>query len=316
MGIKNFFKFIEKYSPESIKNTKIIDYKNKVIGIDANLMLYKIIFAIRANGYDLKNNNIIITHVHTLLLKLLAFKKYNIKPIFVYDNAPPELKYNTLEERDELKKKIINKYKDDTTDKGKRIYYYVKSNITEKEIEECKLLIDIFGFVNIQAEQEADAQLADMYKSGLIDVIISDDMDILLFGGGTLVKNFSISEKETMKEIDLEIILKTLKLSKKMLIDLGILMGSDYCDNNGMSYNKAYKLIKKYDSLKKIPKDVFNYDCSGAQEYFKEPLVLHIEEVMSNEKINKKKLKNYLLKFNFGDNYIDKLMEKINLMEK
>ena len=57
MGIKNLMKLIRKYASESIKKTKIDEYKDKIIGIDTNLMLYKLIYGIRTNGYDIKNNN-------------------------------------------------------------------------------------------------------------------------------------------------------------------------------------------------------------------------------------------------------------------
>ena len=49
MGIKNFMKITQKYSPKSIIYTKITDYKNKIMAIDANLMIYKMIFGIRKN---------------------------------------------------------------------------------------------------------------------------------------------------------------------------------------------------------------------------------------------------------------------------
>ena len=78
MGIKNFFKVVRKYAPSAIKQTNITKYAGKKIGIDANLMLYKLIFAIRKHGYDLKNDGVITTHIHTTLLKLIAFKRYGI----------------------------------------------------------------------------------------------------------------------------------------------------------------------------------------------------------------------------------------------
>ena len=76
MGIKFLIKIIEKYSPEAITYTKINNYNNHILAIDANLLIYKMIYAIRKQGYDLKNGNKIVTHIHALLLKLFGFKKY------------------------------------------------------------------------------------------------------------------------------------------------------------------------------------------------------------------------------------------------
>ena len=89
MGVKNLMKLLEKKVPGSISYKKITDYKNKKFGVDANLLIYKIVFAIRKNGYDLKKGDIITTHIHGFLQKLIAFKKYNIKTIFVFDSYFP-----------------------------------------------------------------------------------------------------------------------------------------------------------------------------------------------------------------------------------
>ena len=55
MGIKNFYKFLQKYSLESFINRKICDYSGKILGIDANLLLYS--FLKRNMNYVLKINN-------------------------------------------------------------------------------------------------------------------------------------------------------------------------------------------------------------------------------------------------------------------
>jgi flap endonuclease-1 len=312
MGIKNLYQFIQKYAPNSIKLNKIDKYQNKTIGIDANLMLYKLIYGIRAQGYDLQNNNIIITHIHSLLLKLIAFKKYNITPIFVYDNMPPEIKYKTLDDRKKIKKKLVEKYKDSITDRGKRILYYIKSDITQKEIEDCKKLIDIFGYVSIDAKEEADAQLAYLYREKIIDYIASDDLDILVFGGNKIIKKFSIAKSKNNIEIDLDKLLEESKLTKNQLIDMSILMGSDYCDNKPMSFNKAYKIIKEYKTLNNIPKEIFNYNYEKAKKYFKNPPVYKIEKITCSGKINKEKLIKFLEEFKFSQEYIDKYISKLN----
>ena len=85
MGIKNFTKILTKYASSSITFKKFSNYKNKSIGIDANLFIYQLVYAIRKNGYDIMNENIKVTHIFTLLKKLVAFKNNNINAIFVFD---------------------------------------------------------------------------------------------------------------------------------------------------------------------------------------------------------------------------------------
>jgi flap endonuclease-1 len=134
MGIKNLMKIIQKYAPNSIKYTKISDYKNKIIAIDGNLMLYKNIFAIRLNGYDLKNDEIVVTHLHSLLLKFQGFVRYNIIPVFVFDGMPPKIKENTMKQRTEFQNFMKMKYYKAVTQDEKKKYYFMKSDIKKYKI--------------------------------------------------------------------------------------------------------------------------------------------------------------------------------------
>lgn len=310
MGVKNLIKFIKKYSPDAINYTNIINYKNKTIGIDANLLLYKLIYAIRANGYDLTNGDIIITHIHALLLKLLAFKYYNINAVFVFDSLAPEIKYYTLEERKKTRQKLINKYKKSMTDKGKRIFYYIKSDITLQEINDCRELINIFDYTIIDAKEEADAQLVQLYKANLIDFIASDDMDILLFGGEILLKNFSVAKNKKIQEINLKKLLESADISQDQLIKIGILMGTDYCDIKNISPSKAYHLVKEYKHDDYFIPSI-GYKCEPAFNYFKDPPVFEIDQIIVNNNIKSRDLINFLKRFNFSTKYINKIFEKI-----
>lgn len=326
MGIKNLYKFIEKYASDAIKLTKITDYKNTTIGIDFNLMIYKLIYSLRKNGYDLinysssissesvqENNNRIhqyndkkiVTHIHTLLLKFIKFKKYNIIPVFVFDGKAPSIKFKELYKRKKSWEKLSQKYKHAATDAEKKKYFYTKADITEEEINDCKKLISIFGYPLIESIEEADGQLAQLSKTNLIQYIASDDMDILLFGGDILLKKFSVAENKKIQEINLENLKKILGFSQSDLIKLGVLLGSDYCDNSPISINKAYKIIKN------IEENNIETQCEQAIKYFKKPVIKNIKKI-DLKQINIEELKIYLKKFYFKDEYIDKIISKFN----
>lgn len=303
MGVKNLMKFIKKFAPSAIEYKTIKVYRNTIMGIDANLLIYKLVYAIRARGYDLNNRNLIVTHIHSLLLKFYGFKKYNITPIFVFDSSFPSIKYKTIEEREKIRQKLINKYKGSKTKKGKRIYYYIKSDITSQEINQCRELMKIFGYMVIDAKEEADAQLVELYKSSLIQYIVSDDMDILPFGGGRLLKKFSIAEKKLIQEINLNTILKEAKISMDQFIEISVLLGTDYCDNKPMAPNKAYNLIKNKEHNVAI-------ECGAAIKYFKNPPVKKIVKIENKKHIMKDQLTTFLKKFNYRDAYIDKILTR------
>jgi len=299
MGIKNLMKLIDKYSPNSIVNTKITDYNDTILGIDSSLMIYKLIYAIRKNGYDIKNNDIIVTHIHAMLQKLLSFHKHNIFGVFVFDNKPHQMKENTLNKRD--KQNIINKQKYELDNER---FFYLKTDISNKEIQECKELIDIFGYQCIDAFEEADSQLAYMSKMNIIDAIVSDDMDILTFGGKFLLKNFSVSDKEYIQEISLDILLKDLNITYDQFIDLCILLGCDYCENiKGIGPVKVFNMIKGDDKI-----TINNFH--QVKQYFLD--CPHKKVKIKKNTIDINKLVTFLKQYNFSDKYINKVVDKLN----
>lgn len=305
MGIKNFFKFISKYSPESIEITNIKKYQNSIIGIDFNLMLYKLIFSIRRNGYDIKNNNIIVTHIHALLLKLIKFNQYNILAVFVFDGKPPNIKLNTLKKREIAWEKMAIKFKEAKNDEERKKYYYLSTGITDQEYIDCKNLIKIFGYPIIESIQEADSQLAYLSKNNLIDYIVSDDLDILLFGGKKILKKFSVNDnRKITQEINLDILKETTNFTQDDLIKLGILLGSDYCDNKTLSITKAYKYI--------INHGVIDNKCDPAIRYFKNPKIKKINKINYTNDIQINKLIKFLELFQFDNKYINNVITKIS----
>jgi len=302
MGVKNLIKFIKIYSPNAISYKKIDAYRDSCIGFDANLLIYKLIYGIRTRGYDIMNDTKIVTHIHSFLLKFLAFLKYNITPIFVFDSKMPKIKYRTIEKRAEIKNKLIKKYEKSKSKEGKRIYYYIKTDVTDNEIEECKKLILLFGYNLIEAKEEADNQLVQLYDNGVIDYIASDDMDTLLFGGRKMLKNFTADPEKYIQEIDLDLILCEANISMDQFIRIGLLHGTDYCSNKTMSSIKAYKSVTSN-------QDNIREKCKKAYDYFIDAPchIIKLCNLQCDRPIDKKLLKEFLLEFGFKDTYIKKL---------
>ena len=316
MGIKNLMKIIIRYAPSCLKLTKINLYKNSIIAIDANLMIYKMIFAIRKNGYDIKNDNINVTHIFSLLLKIQGFIKYNITPVFVFDGIPPKIKEETLKQRQDFFNFMQQKYYKSVTQDEKKKFYFLKSEITFKEIKECMDLINLFGYTIIESPEEADSQLADLSIKNKVDYIATDDMDILVFGGNIILKNFTVSDKKKIQEINLAVLKKELKLDQNEIIDLSILLGCDYCPSiKGIGTIGAYKFIQKYKKLDLIIEKEnvkLSFDYKKAQNYFKNPPIIDSNNIIINKiNVNKKGLVDFLKKYKFKQEYIDNLLKVI-----
>lgn len=320
MGIKNFMKIIYKYAPHSVKIKKITDYKNTIIGIDANLLFYKQIYAIRKNGYDLKNGEHLITHIHSLLQKLISFYLFNINAVFVYDGISPLIKEDTLRKREKFSNIMKEKYFKAVTQDEKKKYYFMKSNITYDEIMDCRELIDIFGFTQIDSIEEADSQLADLSKKNKINYIATDDLDILIFGGKIVLKNFSIDKKKKIIEINLNDLLKELNLNQNQIVDLGILLGCDYCPTlKGIGTFGAFKNIQQYKSIENIiinSKFDLQINYSDAKNYFLNPPVIDSNLIQIKQPfLDKKRLVFFLEKHLFNQKYINNVLERLDFIQ-
>lgn len=100
-------------------------------------------------------------------------------------------------------------------------------SVTERMSIDCQELLKLFGVPYIVAPMEAEAQCAFLNKYGLVDGIISDDSDVWLFGGSVVYKNF-FDNKKIVLEYKAENIKNLFQMDQKNLIQLGMLVGSDY----------------------------------------------------------------------------------------
>lgn len=306
MGIKNLMLLIKKFAPNSLKERTVEDFKGQIIGVDSNMMLYKAVYAIRKNGYDIKsesNNKLITTHIHGFLLKLKAFKKYDITPVFVFDGVQPKIKQHTLDQRKQIQQKskqLYDKAVVEQNKEGVKKYFYMSSDLTQDEINDVKTLIKLFGYTVVQAPEESDSQLGYMSYTGLINSVISDDMDILLFGAKSLLKNFSVNKHRKFVEINLDDVKRQLGVTQKQLIDIGIISGCDYCGKaKGVGPVTAYKMIKNKADIK-IDK--------VTQRYFRKPKVLDMKNIkILDNKIDRAGLTEFLKRFGYTDDQINKI---------
>lgn len=326
MGIKNLMKFIKTYAPSAIRYTKITEYKHKILAIDADLLIHKMIYAVRLNGYDIKNDDIIVTHIHALLLKIIGFKKYDINPIFVFDGSSPAIKDDTMKARKNVQDTLREKYEKATTEKEKEKYYYSKSVITSREFSDCVTLLELFNITIIDALEEADAQIYYLLNQGYAENAVSDDLDLLVFGCSILLKNFTVSTNKYIQEINLDTLKKQTNLDQNQFIDIGILLGCDYCPHiESIGPVTAYKIIKKYESLdnfiinaehdQKTKLDKYKKKYKKAKQYFLNPPVNKNIEINKNIGLtnnNKSKLILFLKKHKFTQKYIDKIFTKLD----
>jgi len=113
--------------------------------------------------------------------------------------------------------------------------------LTSEMIDDAKTLLKLLGIPWVQAPAEAEAQAAYMAKRGDVWASSSRDYDSLLFGTPRLVRYLTITGREFLPSkgisrplkpelIVLEEFLSEIGLTREQLIDLAILIGTDFND--------------------------------------------------------------------------------------
>src|SRR5439155_4491383 len=182
---------------------KLADLQGKVIAIDAHNALYQFLSSIRQpDGTPLKDKRGRITsHLSGLLYRSANLAESGIRPVYVFDGKPPELKRATIEERKERKVKAEAEYKEAVAD-GDEAKMLTKaqqtSYLSPEMVADSKRLLDALGLPWVQAPSEGEAQAAFMAQKGDVWAASSQDFDALLFGAPRLVRNLAVTGKRKL----------------------------------------------------------------------------------------------------------------------
>ncbi|MEM3553675.1 MAG: flap endonuclease-1 [Candidatus Bathyarchaeia archaeon] len=280
---------------------RLEDLSGKSIAIDAYNALYQFLAIIRQpDGTPLKDSSGRITsHLSGLLYRTSNLVELGIKPIYVFDGVPPALKEVEIKRRMRAKEEALIKY-EQALKEGRieeaRMYAQATASLKDYMAEDSKRLLDLMGIPWIQAPSEGEAQAAHVVKRGDADYCASQDYDSLLFGAPRLVRNVTISGRRKLpgknvyievepEVIELEQVLKECEITHEQLIDVGILVGTDFNPEGikGLGPKTALKLIKEYGSLENALPHIKNAEFPVEPQKIKE-IFLH-PKVTDNYKI-------------------------------
>lgn len=260
MGVK----FKDIITPESIK---FDDLKSKIVALDASNVIYQFLSSIRqADGTPLMDQNRNITsHFSGILYRTSSLIEKEIKPVYIFDGTSDILKKDTLDKRREVKEESQKKW-EEALEEGRiedaRKYAQRSSRMSGGIVESSKKLLKLLGVPYIQAKGEGEAQASYMVEKGDAWCVGSQDYDCVLFGATRMVKNLTITGgKANLELLELKKILDNLGISREQLVDIAILVGTDFnMGIKGIGAKTGLKLIKEhgdiYNTLEKLDTDL------------------------------------------------------------
>ena len=252
MGVK----FKDIVSPEEIR---FEDLDGKIVALDAANVIYQFLSSIRQlDGTPLKDQNGRVTsHFSGILYRTSALVEKGIKPIYVFDGQSSALKKETQQKRKEIKEESERKWKE-ALEEGRlddaRKFAVRSSRMSPEIVEGSKKLIKLMGIPYIQAKGEGEAQASYMVARGDAWCVASQDYDCMLFGAPRMVKNLTISGSQTNPElIELDKVLGNLGVTREQLVDMAIMVGTDFNQGiKGIGAKKGLKLIKEHGDIYQI----------------------------------------------------------------
>ena len=310
----------------------ISELSGKVIAVDAYNTIYQFLATIRGPTGELLTNNSgeVTSHLSGLFYRNVNLLAENIKLIYIFDGKPSPLKSKEIERRRQVKQDAFKKYQEAITAgrfEDARKYGQATSVLTDKMVEESKMILTLLGIPYIQAPSEGEAAAAQLTQSNIAFACASQDYDSLLFGAKRLIRNLTISGKRKVPnrnvyvDIEPEIIqqqqlLNETGLNLEQLVDVGIMIGTDF--NPGgiprIGPKTALKLVQEYNKLEKIEKiedSVVNIPYEEIREIFLKQETPKVDNIEFNE-INYNALINFLcVEKNFSATRVNTSLDKL-----
>ncbi|MEM0042395.1 MAG: flap endonuclease-1 [Thermofilaceae archaeon] len=246
----------------------------KALALDAYNALYQFLATIRQpDGTPLMDAyGRVTSHLNGLFYRTINLLEKGIKPVYVFDGKPPELKAAELERRMKARREAEQKYME-ALERGEleeaRIYAQQASYLTTSMVNDAKKLLSLMGVPWVQAPADGEAQAAFMAAKGDVWAAASQDYDSLLYGAPRLVRNVTISGRRKLPRrdeyvevkpelIELDKLLNYYGITRVQLVYIGLLMGTDYNPGGvkGVGPKRALKLVKDFADIDTIAKVV------------------------------------------------------------
>jgi len=285
------------------------DFRDRVIVIDAHNVLHQFLSIIRQrDGTPLRDSQGRITsHLSGLLYRTANLIESRIRPVYVFDGKPHPMKKRIIEQRTRRRLQAEKEWKE-ALEKGDietaKIKAQQTSRVTDEIIKQSEELLDSLGIPYVHAPSEGEAQASYMVKKGDAYAIGSQDFDCLLFGSPILIRNLTSSgrrklpSKKAYVKITPELIrlkpgLKSLGIIQKQLIDVAILVGTDFNEGiKGYGPKKSLNIIKKAGNVENALATIGGSDSPTFEE---------IKEIRSIF-LNPKSTEEYSLEWSKTDN--------------
>ena len=240
----------------------------KVVGIDAFLVAFQFITSMRNRGPEGDGGPLSDSkgrptpHLIGFLERTTTMIELGLKPVYIFDGKHPELKADVMKKRSTRRADAKKKWKEALAAgdyQRAQKYGQQSAEYTPEMQEQTKKLLDLLGVPWVDAAAEGEGQAAVMAKRGELDIVATQDWDALLYGSPVLIRNLMSHGKTRMgrlvtaERIVLSELLSKHEISMEQLVDLAIMIGTDFHPGiKGIGPKTGLKLIKEHGDIETI----------------------------------------------------------------
>lgn len=249
--------------------------RGRTLAVDASSIIHQFLALVRyPTGVPLMDAE---GHITSALAGLFyrstrLIYRHGIELVFVFDGKRPPIKFSWLtdEEREKRRARFERALVEwrqalDRGDLRRAFSKAVTTGMIDSDIiNDSKRLIGLLGIPIVQAPGEAEAQASYIVKKGRAWAVNSRDFDCLLFGATRMARYVSIAGvyrgvglPSRPEVIELKGLLQSLGITHSQLIDMAILMGTDYNRGlRGIGPRTALSLVRRHGALEEMPPEI------------------------------------------------------------
>jgi flap endonuclease-1 len=242
--------------------------QGRKIAIDASMAIYQFLIAVRSSSNGPGGGAMSVltnaegettSHIQGMFNRTIRFLTEGIRPIYVFDGVPPDLKSShELQKRRDRRLQAATALQsataaDNVEEQNKLQKRLVRAG--HQENDDCQTLLKLMGVPIVVAPCEAEAQAAALCNEGVVYAVGTEDMDALTFRTPVLLRKmtFANASKAMIQTMNYAKAIEGLELTHDQFVDLCILLGCDYCDTiRGVGPKTALKLIREHGSIETI----------------------------------------------------------------
>ena len=218
--------------------------------------------------------------IQGIFYKTLRLMEEGIRPLYVFDGLPPsEKKQNSSRLRMHLNRlwKSYEEAKERQDDALIRNLFQSQALVYRKANLDAIELLKAMGVPAILAPSEAEAQGSSLVQQHHADCLYTPDYDALLFGCPYIIRRIDFAQRQ-VEAVELNCVLSDLGITLHQLIDIAILIGTDF--NKGSRHigqKRGFTLIKRHGCIEAIPNISPPLDLDRLRSIFISPVVTPYE---------------------------------------